>query len=107
LIAIGYSKGANIAASLILLHPHYLAAAVLFRVMVPFTPDIIRNFSNPSVFIGAGDRDPTVPRGQPEKLAAIFESGGADATVFWRRGGHELAPDLGDRQELPTYARLE
>jgi predicted esterase len=45
LIAIGYSNGANIAASLILLHPHYFAAAVLFRAMVPFTPDIIRNFS--------------------------------------------------------------
>lgn len=34
LIALGYSTGANIAASLILLHPHYLAAAVLFRAMV-------------------------------------------------------------------------
>jgi predicted esterase len=39
LIAVGYSNGANIAASLILLHPHYLAAAVLFRAVVPFVPD--------------------------------------------------------------------
>jgi predicted esterase len=93
LIAVGYSNGANIAASLILLHPHYLAAAVLFRAMVPFTPDIIRDFSNLSVFIGAGDRDPIVPRGQPEELAAIFESGGADVTLSWHRGGHELGPD--------------
>src|SRR5690348_5333850 len=73
LIAIGYSNGANIAASLILLHPHYFAAAVLFRAMVPFTPDIIRNFSNLAVFIGAGDRDPIVPRSQPVELAGIFE----------------------------------
>ncbi len=93
LIAVGYSNGANIAASLILLHPHYLAAAVLLRAMVPFTPDIIRDFSNLSVFIGAGDRDPIVPRGQPEELAAIFESGGADVTLSWHRGGHELGPD--------------
>jgi len=73
LIAVGYSNGANIAASLILLHPHHLAVAVLFRAMVPFAPDIIRDFSNLSIFIGAGEQDPTVPRSQPQELAAIFE----------------------------------
>jgi len=93
LIAVGYSNGANIAASLILLHPHNLAAAVLFRAMVPFTPEIIRDFSNLSIFIGAGERDRIVPRTQPEELAGIFESGGADVTLFWRRGGHELGTD--------------
>jgi predicted esterase len=31
LVAVGYSNGANIAASLMFLHPHYLAAGVLFR----------------------------------------------------------------------------
>jgi predicted esterase len=39
LIAVGYSNGANMAASLILLHPHHLAAAILFRPMVPFVPE--------------------------------------------------------------------
>lgn len=93
LIAVGYSNGANIAASLILLHPHYLTAAVLFRAMVPFRPELIRNFTNLSVFIGAGRQDPIIPRGQAEELAATFESGGADVTVFWHRGGHELSQD--------------
>jgi len=93
LIAVGYSNGANIAASLILLHPHYLAAAVLFRVMVPFVPDIIRDFSHLSVFIGAGRLDPIVPSGQVKELADIFESGGADVTISWRQGGHELGED--------------
>jgi predicted esterase len=93
LIAVGYSNGANIAASLILLHPHYLAAAALFRVMMPFTPEIVRDFRNLPIFIGAGDRDPIVPRTQPEELAGIFESGGADVTLFWHRGGHELGAD--------------
>jgi predicted esterase len=90
LIAVGYSNGANIAASLILLHPHHLAAAVLFRPMVPLVPDIIRDFGNLSVFIGAGDQDPIVPRGQPEELAAIFKSGGADVALFTHRAGHQL-----------------
>jgi predicted esterase len=93
LILVGYSNGANIAASLILLHPHYLAAAVLFRVMVPFVPDLIRDFSHLSVFLGAGHLDPIVPSEQVEELASIFESGGADVTISWRQGGHELGED--------------
>lgn len=93
LIAVGYSNGANIAASLILLHPHYLAAAVLFRPMVPFVPDLIRDLSHLSVFIGAGRRDPIVPSGQVEELGAIFESGRADLTISWHQGGHELGDD--------------
>ena len=93
LIAVGYSNGANIAASLILLHPHYLAAAILFRAMVPFVPDLIRDFRHVSVFIGAGRLDPIVPSGQVEELAAIFESGGADVTISWRQGVHELGED--------------
>src|ERR1700733_1550027 len=38
-IAVGYSNGANIAASLLLTHPHLLSGAVLFRPMVPFRPN--------------------------------------------------------------------
>lgn len=93
LLVVGYSNGANIGASLILLHPHYLAAAILFRAMVPFVPDMIRDFSHLSMFIGAGRLDPIVPTGQVEELAAIFESGGADVTISWRQGGHELGED--------------
>jgi predicted esterase len=92
LLAVGYSNGANIAASLILLHPHHLAAAVLFRAMVPFEPDIIRDFNSLPVFMGAGTRDQIVPQGQPQELAAIFESGGA-VTLFWHQGGHDLGDD--------------
>ena len=93
LIAVGYSNGANIAASLMLRQPQYFAAAVLFRAMVPFTPDKVGDFTNLAVFIGAGDRDPIVRRSQPKELVGMFESGGADVTLFWHRGGHELGPD--------------
>ena len=93
LIVVGYSNGANIASSLLLLHPHYLAAAVLFRAMVPFSPDLIRDFSHLSVFIRAGGLDPIVPSGQVEERGAIFESGGADVTISWHQGGHELGFD--------------
>jgi predicted esterase len=93
LVAVGYSNGANIAASLMFLHPHYLAAGVLFRAQVPFTPDLVRNFSELSVFLAGGMRDSIVPREQTEQLAAILESGQADVSLFWHRGGHELGND--------------
>jgi phospholipase/carboxylesterase len=93
LIIIGHSDGANLAASLILLHPHYLAGAILFRVMVPLVPEIIRDFRQLSVFIGAASLDPLIAAGQPEELAAIFRSGGANVVISWHRGGHELGAD--------------
>jgi predicted esterase len=93
LVAVGYSNGANIATSLIFLHPHYLAAGVLFRAQVPFTPDLVRNLTELSVFLAAGMRDSIVTREQTEQLAAILESGQADISLFWHRGGHELGND--------------
>ena len=101
LVAVGYSNGANIAASLIFLHPRYLAAGVLFRAQVPFTRDLVRNFSELSVFLAGGMRDTIVPHDQTEQLAAILESGQADVSLFWHRGGHELGSD--DIQAAKTW----
>src|SRR5438552_13441741 len=39
MVAIGYSNGANIAASTLLLLPEIFPAAVLFRAMVPLVPE--------------------------------------------------------------------
>src|SRR5438093_4095070 len=39
IVAVGYSNGANIAASILLLRPEVLSAAVLFRAMVPLVPE--------------------------------------------------------------------
>jgi predicted esterase len=61
--------------------------------MVPFVPDMIRDLSDLSVFIGAGHLDPIVPSGQVEELADIFASGRADVTLSWHHGGHELGED--------------
>jgi phospholipase/carboxylesterase/glyoxalase family protein len=93
LVVVGHSNGANLAASLILLHPHYLAGAVLFRVTVPLVPEIIRDFSNLFIFIGAASLDPLIPTGQAGELAAIFKSGGAEVAISWHQGGRELGED--------------
>ena len=92
-LAVGYSNGANIAASLLLLHPHALAGAILFRPMVPFTPDFEPNLGHASVFLSGGMRDPIVARDNTEALGVMFASFGAEVETYWHRGGHELGPD--------------
>jgi predicted esterase len=43
--------------------------------------------------MAAGIRDGIGPRDQTEQLAAVLESRGADVSLFWHRGGHELGED--------------
>jgi predicted esterase len=93
LVAIGYSNGANIASSLMLLHPHLLAGAVLFRPMVPFTMDFTPDLRDAHVLLASGKRDPIVHPEQVDRLAAMFEFAGADVTTYWHDSGHELGQD--------------
>jgi hypothetical protein len=58
---------------LILLHPHYLAGGVLFRAIVPQVPDLIRDLSHLSVFIGAARLAMTFKPPNIGCLAKTFE----------------------------------
>lgn len=109
IVAVGYSNGANIASSVMLRHPDVLAGAVLFRPMVPFTPEPEKLLSGIPVLICAGDRDPLLPPGDTEGLAAIFRSADADVTVHVATAAHELvmsevvaARDWFARNFMPT-----
>src|SRR4051794_29305959 len=93
IVAAAYSNGANIAASLILRYPRYVSGAVLFRAMVPFTPEVVPELGSMKIFLGAGERDPIVPGENTRRLAALFQSGGAEVFVHWHAGGHELGQD--------------
>ena len=90
LVAVGYSNGANIAASLMLLHPGLLRAAVLFRAMVPFEPEETPDLSGMPVFLSAGRRDRMIPPQNTERLAEILREAGADLDLRWRDTGHPL-----------------
>ena len=96
LVAVGYSNGANIAASLMLLHPGLLRAAVLFRAMVPFEPEETPDLSGMPVFLAAGRRDTMIPPDNTERLAAILQEAGAELDIRWKNVGHPL-----------TYEELE
>jgi predicted esterase/catechol 2,3-dioxygenase-like lactoylglutathione lyase family enzyme len=89
-IAVGYSNGANIAASLMLLHPDVLAGAVLFHAMVPLVPDQLPELSGVPVFMGAGRTDTMIAPQQTERLAQLLTQAGADVDLYWQPGGHAL-----------------
>jgi phospholipase/carboxylesterase len=89
-VAVGYSNGANVAASTILLHPGLLQAAVLFRAMVPFEPDPAPDLSGMPVFLAAGRMDRMIPPDNTQRLADILLEAGADVDLRWRDTGHPL-----------------
>lgn len=92
LIAVGFSNGANIASSLLLRRPGLLQGAVLLSPMVPFEPEHSPDLLGTAVFIGAGRADPISPAPEVERLAEILQRAGAEVTLHWHSGGHELTP---------------
>src|ERR1700720_279906 len=90
LVAVGYSNGANIAASMLLLRPEILSAAILFRAMVPLDPKTQPNLSSVRVWIGAGTNDPIIPMSDTKTLAELLRNAGADVTIRYFQAGHEL-----------------
>jgi phospholipase/carboxylesterase len=103
IIAAGFSNGANIAASMLLLKPGVLAGAILFRAMVPLVPDPMPPPSETPVFLSNGRRDPLVPADHTERLAALLRRTGASVTLAWQDAGHELTrADLEQAREWLT-----
>jgi phospholipase/carboxylesterase len=92
LYAVGFSNGANVAASMMLSRPRDLAGAILLRAMVPFEPDPVPRLDGRAVLMSEGRMDPIIPVAQAERLAAIFREAGADITLEWQDTGHQLTP---------------
>jgi phospholipase/carboxylesterase len=90
---VGYSNGANIAASTLLLHSRVLDGAILFRPMFPFEPADQPTLDNVRVLIASGRSDPLIDARDPERLAQTLRRGGAEVTLLWSPGGHQLGRD--------------
>jgi phospholipase/carboxylesterase len=91
LVAVGFSNGANIAASMLLLRPDTLAAAALFRPMVVIDlPAAANSLIGKRVLIANGSTDPLVPPDHPERLAELFRAGGAEVVVRTHAASHAL-----------------
>ncbi|MFJ7698259.1 alpha/beta hydrolase [Lysinibacillus fusiformis] len=90
IVAIGYSNGANIAASLLFHYEDVLAGAILHHPMVPRRGIELPKLSAIPVFIGAGTNDPMCTAQESEDLEALLSSAGATVTTNWFDFGHQL-----------------
>jgi phospholipase/carboxylesterase len=92
LVAVGYSNGANIAGSLLMLYPGLLAGAVLWRPMQPLVQQVPA-FVAPRpvpVYFAAGQHDPTVRPAATEAYAALLMQAGYQLTRRDAPTGHNL-----------------
>ena len=93
IVAVGFSNGANIAASVLLSDPSVLRGAVLFRAMVPFEPADEGDLTGRAVLVAAGTADPLIPRAGTERLVELLRARGASVELVWQRASHGLVQD--------------
>ena len=90
IVAIGYSNGANIAASLLFHYGHALKGAILHHPMVPRRGIELPDLQSVKVFIAAGTNDPICPQQESVELQQLMETAGAAVDVHWENRGHQL-----------------
>ena len=90
IIGLGYSNGANMAASLMLSGENVLKHAVLMHAMVPFIPGDFPMLRHSQVLLTAGENDPIVPVENTSSLADLLVRAGAEVEIFWHQAGHSL-----------------
>lgn len=89
-IAVGFSNGANIAASLLLARPDALRGAVLLRAMLPFEPQSPPVLAGKPVLLLSGSNDPMISAAGRDRLVAVLRAAGADLTYKALPTGHNL-----------------
>ena len=93
LLAVGFSNGANIAATLHLLRPETVGGGVLLRPMVVLEQSAAPgSLAGRRVLICHGNMDPLVPSDDPARLAALLRAGGADVKIETLPASHALTP---------------
>jgi phospholipase/carboxylesterase len=92
-IAVGYSNGANIAASLLFHYQNALRGAILHHPMVPRRNIALPDLTGKDIFIAAGTNDPICPAQESEDLNNLLEQAGANVSLHWEDKGHQLTLD--------------
>lgn len=98
--AVGYSNGANIAASLLFHIQDSLRGAMLHHPMVPRRGIVLPDLSGKAVFIAAGTNDPICPREESMELQALLDKAHASTEIHWENRGHQLT-----KEEVEAAAR--
>lgn len=90
IVVIGYSNGANIAASLLLLFPNSIKAAMLHHPMVPIRDIEKISLIDKQIFIGAGKNDSICSPEETRELEEMLKERGASVFLHWENNGHRL-----------------
>lgn len=90
IVAIGYSNGANIAASLLFHYDNAVKGAILHHPMVPIRNVPMPDLTGIHVWIGAGANDPICPQEESVELKNLLEEAGASVGIHWEHAGHQL-----------------
>ncbi|WP_102261120.1 alpha/beta hydrolase [Mesobacillus jeotgali] len=99
-VAVGYSNGANIAASLLFHYQNSLKGAILHHPMVPRRGIDLPELTGTPVFIAAGTNDPICSPQESEELKSLLEKASADVELHWENRGHQLT-----REEVEAAAK--
>ena len=93
ILAIGYSNGANIAASLLFHYQNALKGAILHHPMVPRRGIELPDLAGKSVFIAAGTNDPICSPEESTELQSLLEQANAKVELHWENRGHQLTAE--------------
>jgi phospholipase/carboxylesterase len=104
-VALGYSNGANIAASVLLRRPEALAGGALLRATLPYEPESTPELDGKRVLLATGTRDPYGPEDLSDRLAELFEAGGAEVTYLKSALGHDLSQS--ELEQVGEWLRRE
>lgn len=94
IIALGYSNGANIAGSLLLLYPEFLAGAIMYRPMQPFkNVEAVIAQKHIPVFMSNGNYDPTINTANTTKYVELLKGFGFHVEDHHLPTSHGLTDD--------------
>lgn len=92
-LALGYSNGANILASVMLGQPGLVDKAALMHPLIPWTPEPQPGLEGRAVLVTAGTNDPICPPNFSEALIQYFEANGVAVEKHWFDSGHGVSQD--------------
>jgi phospholipase/carboxylesterase len=91
LVALGYSNGANIAGSVLMLYPELLAGAILLRPMQPLADkEEFKTTRQQPVFLSSGKYDTTVDPVATDKYSQLLARNGFQVSRHDLEAGHQL-----------------
>jgi len=89
-VAVGYSNGANTAASLLLLHPESIGSILMIRGSLPLEPSPMPDLSGKKVLLLNGEIDRLISLENAHKFVELARGAGASVEQHILPAGHEI-----------------